>query len=419
MDVDYVSETVTERYTLICWKLGSIVLEGMIYNIASRINNRYNLIWQSVSVCRVFVSDTNLHDTKLPNTNTTRIVIRVMGMKDEYDTDQIRVTRDTTRIDTILTVTKKIYQNSKFITNIKGRNSDYQNSKKAVKHILQSDIIIQYKQKQTTLLHFYILALFKNNYNYNNKRKRKKKKEKGESLRHSCLDFFFIHNRKYWQAAQKLIKSFKESIPFNIIIISFSFPFSIPMSMPFIVIELHIQIQPPQFLSNPPRLPSWNPIPIPIPTLFHTISKFLKRPSTFNITCTNCENLRSVFERNFLCLLSFRIPPFITGIKVGIGIGIRDFHEHIIAYVIIIKWDTRPRTFVNKNVTWKRLMGSNPNSRNRRLVLLLFVVGRGYGLPEMPFDSCHNGGYIRHKLWGIRTCRNRKDMKSKRWGNRL
>ncbi|KAL4586267.1 hypothetical protein LXL04_010902 [Taraxacum kok-saghyz] len=32
--------------------------------------------WQSVSPCRVFVSDTNLHDTNLANTNTTRILIR-------------------------------------------------------------------------------------------------------------------------------------------------------------------------------------------------------------------------------------------------------------------------------------------------------------------------------------------------------
>ncbi|KAL4565962.1 hypothetical protein LXL04_030069 [Taraxacum kok-saghyz] len=46
--------------------------------------------WQSVSPCRVFVSDTNLHDTNLPNTNTTRIIIRVWPMKHGHDTAQIR-----------------------------------------------------------------------------------------------------------------------------------------------------------------------------------------------------------------------------------------------------------------------------------------------------------------------------------------
>lgn len=64
-------------------------------------------------------------------------------------------------------------------------------------------------------------------------------------------------------------------------------------------------------------------------------------------------------------------------------------------------------------------MGSNPNNRNMLLGLLLWVVGGGYVQLEMPFDSGHNGGYIRHKLLGIHTCSNRKDMKSKRWGNCL
>ncbi|KAL4568319.1 hypothetical protein LXL04_023928 [Taraxacum kok-saghyz] len=44
--------------------------------------------WQSVLSCCVFVSDTNLHDTNLANTNTTRILIRVWSIKHKHDTDQ-------------------------------------------------------------------------------------------------------------------------------------------------------------------------------------------------------------------------------------------------------------------------------------------------------------------------------------------
>ncbi|KAL4569836.1 hypothetical protein LXL04_025480 [Taraxacum kok-saghyz] len=64
-------------------------------------NDRISCItWQSVSSCRVFVSDTNLHDTNLVNTNTTRISIRVWGIKHEHDTDQTRTRHEFTRINT-------------------------------------------------------------------------------------------------------------------------------------------------------------------------------------------------------------------------------------------------------------------------------------------------------------------------------